>query len=157
MAAGWYHNNALKSDGTVVTWGIYGGEQSPPTGLRDVTAIAAGRMHNLALKRDGSVVGWGENYEGQISQIASLHHVVALDVSKNGFSAAAVVSSGSRSALDRRTEFAEHRHSAAHIAQRQRRRTGCGGVRCAAGLIKRRRGRADISHASLHSEEDGLV
>jgi len=46
---------ALKSDGTVATWGacLY-----PPTGLSNVVAIAAGNGHSLALKEDGTVVGW---------------------------------------------------------------------------------------------------
>ena len=46
---------ALKSDGTVVGWGL-NGQATPPSGLTGVTAIAAGSNHGLALKSDGTVV-----------------------------------------------------------------------------------------------------
>jgi len=59
-------NLALKKDGTVVGWGLYGfGQINIPAGLSDVTAIAAGDSHSLALKSDGTVVGWGNNDSGQ--------------------------------------------------------------------------------------------
>jgi alpha-tubulin suppressor-like RCC1 family protein len=52
---------ALKSDGTVVGWGIDPfGQDTPPAGLDGVTAIAAGYLgHFVALKGDGTVFGWG--------------------------------------------------------------------------------------------------
>ena len=66
VAAGGWHNLALKSDGTVVGWGDNGaGQATPPAGLTDVIAIAAGFLHSLALNSDGTVVGWGSNLHGQ--------------------------------------------------------------------------------------------
>ena len=51
IAAGLYHNLALKSDRTVVAWGWNSLHQVDiPPGLSDVTAIAAGLLHSLALK-----------------------------------------------------------------------------------------------------------
>jgi alpha-tubulin suppressor-like RCC1 family protein len=70
IAAGLAHSMALKSDGSVLTWGLRG--SSTPvvvSGLGSgsgVIAIAAGGEHDLALKADGSVAAWGGNTEGQL-------------------------------------------------------------------------------------------
>jgi len=70
IAAGQTHSMALKSDGTVWTWGdnTYGelgnssNDQSitpvQVTGLTGVTAISAGGGFSLALKSDGTVWSW---------------------------------------------------------------------------------------------------
>jgi len=66
VAAGGWHNPALKSDGTLVGWGDNGaGQATPPAGLTDVIAIAAGFLHSLALKSDGTVVGWAATSMGR--------------------------------------------------------------------------------------------
>lgn len=60
IAAGTTHNAVLRSNGTVLAWGLNFHQQSNvPDGLTDVKAISAGGMHSLALKWDGTVVGWG--------------------------------------------------------------------------------------------------
>jgi alpha-tubulin suppressor-like RCC1 family protein len=71
LALGNGHAVALKSDGTVMTWGGNGygqlgdGTKSPrlrPTivpGLTNVVAIAAINMYTMALKSDGTVLHWG--------------------------------------------------------------------------------------------------
>ena len=79
IASGSDHSLALKSDGSVVTWGdnLSGqlgngnnnSSNSPVavSGLTSgVTAIAGGGDHSLALKNDGSVVAWGDNQLGQL-------------------------------------------------------------------------------------------
>ena len=76
------HSLALKTDGTVVTWGyIRTGQLGDGTttrltpvqvrGLGGVKAIAAGNYHNLALKTDGTVRAWGANYEGQLGDLST--------------------------------------------------------------------------------------
>ncbi|HYA26590.1 MAG TPA: hypothetical protein VEE82_01195 [Thermodesulfovibrionales bacterium] len=79
IGAGKYHSVALKSDGTVWTWGdnYYGqlgdgssdlssGAPVQVSGLAKITAITAGDFHTLALKSDGTVWTWGSNGNGQL-------------------------------------------------------------------------------------------
>lgn len=79
IAAGTYHNLALKSDGGVIAWG-YGsyGQTTIPSGLSGVVAIAAGYYHSLALRSDGTVVAWGNNDSGQTAVPPGLTGVVAI-------------------------------------------------------------------------------
>ena len=84
IAAGWYHSVALKSDGTVWTWGdndyytlgdgTWNDRTTPvqvlgPGGTGDlsgITAIAADFSHNLAFRIDGTIWAWGSNYSRQL-------------------------------------------------------------------------------------------
>ena len=79
IAAGQYHSLALKSDGTVWTWGFntsgqLGGDcmltsRAVPAqvgGLANVIAIAAGAHHSLAITGDGALWVWGANDKGQL-------------------------------------------------------------------------------------------
>jgi alpha-tubulin suppressor-like RCC1 family protein len=82
IAATTYAFAALKSDGSVSTWGYsqYGGASSGETGIMDastvpnnggitggVVAIAASRFAFAALKADGSVSTWGSITDGGAS------------------------------------------------------------------------------------------
>ncbi len=66
---------ALKSDGSVVTWGekIYGGDSSSVISQisSDVISISTTGYAFAALKSDGSVVTWGENERGGDSSLVS--------------------------------------------------------------------------------------
>jgi alpha-tubulin suppressor-like RCC1 family protein len=78
ISGGYYHTIALRSDGTVWTWGGgYDGELGDSTysvvtapvqvrALSGIIAIAAGDFHSLALKSDGTVWAWGYNGYGEL-------------------------------------------------------------------------------------------
>ena len=76
VSAGYMHVAALKTDGTVWTWGsnfdgrLGDGTEThrftPQMILDNVKAISAGSYHSLALKNDGTLWAWGANGHGQI-------------------------------------------------------------------------------------------
>ena len=79
IAAGAYHSLAVRSDGTVISWGDNTSTQATPVaGLTGVVAVAAGHVHSLALESGGTVVAWGDNSYGQATVPAGLSDVVAI-------------------------------------------------------------------------------
>jgi alpha-tubulin suppressor-like RCC1 family protein len=71
---------AIRSDGSVVTWGnslVASLSQVPPA-LTDAIALGAGTRHTLALRANGTVIGWGENQYGKTDAPALLDRVMAL-------------------------------------------------------------------------------
>ncbi len=90
IAAGSNHCLAIRSDGTVVTWGRndqgQGGTGSTssylaiPTSIstsgiligKTVRAIAGGSNHSLALCSDNSIAAWGDNADGQLGNGSTL-------------------------------------------------------------------------------------
>jgi M6 family metalloprotease-like protein len=62
VAAGDYHALALKTDGTVVSWGDTAyGQTTVPANLGAVTQIAATRNISGAVRSDGTVRVWGDS------------------------------------------------------------------------------------------------
>jgi hypothetical protein len=79
IAAGDWHNLALKADGEVVAWGDNNnGQCNVPPNLGSVVAVAAGGYHSLAIRTNGTVVGWGADFDGQASPPSGLANVVAI-------------------------------------------------------------------------------
>src|SRR5690242_13349524 len=60
IAAGYHHSVALKSDGTLISWGQGAAQNNLATkDISNVVAIAAGGSFSLALLSDGTVREWG--------------------------------------------------------------------------------------------------
>jgi alpha-tubulin suppressor-like RCC1 family protein len=66
IAAGGNHCLALKSDGSIVCWGMnMFGQCNVPSPNTGFVAVAAAGAHSLGLKSDGSIVAWGDNRSGE--------------------------------------------------------------------------------------------
>jgi hypothetical protein len=68
IAAGAFHNLALRTDGTVAAWGAgltnsganpHYGQAIVPAGLTNAVAVAAKSFHSLAVRATGTVAAWG--------------------------------------------------------------------------------------------------
>jgi alpha-tubulin suppressor-like RCC1 family protein len=80
ISAGYQHNLALCSDGTVAAWGgaLLGDGSTTSSNVpvlvdrtgvlagKTVIAISAGGAHSLVLGADGTLAAWGENSQGQV-------------------------------------------------------------------------------------------
>ena len=61
VAAGSRHDLALKTDGTMVAWGLNDfGQTNVPANATNIFAIAAGGQQSLALLKNGTVLEWGQ-------------------------------------------------------------------------------------------------
>jgi alpha-tubulin suppressor-like RCC1 family protein len=79
IAAGGFHNLALKRDGTVAAWGDNEwGVSILPAGFTGVIAISTAEAQSLALKSDGTVVAWGYNPSGNHTVPTGLSGVIAI-------------------------------------------------------------------------------
>ncbi|MEI6676090.1 MAG: cadherin-like beta sandwich domain-containing protein [Verrucomicrobiota bacterium] len=100
-ATGNYHSLALRSDGTLVSWGYnnYGQlgnnsiidssapvlvDQSGVLAGKTIAVIAAGASHNLALCTDGTLVSWGYNSSGQLGNNTTTNAMVPVAVDLTG-------------------------------------------------------------------------
>jgi alpha-tubulin suppressor-like RCC1 family protein len=105
IASGSLHGLALKSDGTVWTWGNNGSGQlgigttgnsiGTPVqviGLANVVAIAGGASHSLAMKSDGTIWAWGDNSAGELGNGNTTNSSTPVQVA--GFSGAVAIAAG---------------------------------------------------------------
>ncbi|MBC2727352.1 X2-like carbohydrate binding domain-containing protein [Desulfosporosinus sp.] len=98
IAAGDAHSMALKSDGTVWTWGqnafgqlgngMYDWDMhslpSQVPSLSGVKVIAAGQYHSLALKTDKTVFAWGANHYGELGDGTTIRRTSPVQVKGEG-------------------------------------------------------------------------
>ncbi len=78
VLSSYFHTSALKTDGTIWTWGVDSGNQLPPvnatikstptqiTGFSGIASFASGTYHIVGLKSDGTLWAWGDNAYGQL-------------------------------------------------------------------------------------------
>jgi len=114
IAAGDKHSAAVRSDGSVWTWGhnFYGelGDGSTTDrrvpvqvpGLTQAVAVAAGDMHTLALKSDGSAWAWGDNGYGQLGDASTADRHSPVQV--YGLSGAQAIAAGSEHSMALKTD-----------------------------------------------------
>ena len=85
ISAGYYFSLALKSDGTMLSWGnnsrgqlgdsVIKAQKPTPvavSGASDIVAIGAGSEHSLALKADGTMLAWGLDVDGELGDNVQL-------------------------------------------------------------------------------------
>lgn len=83
ISAGFYHDLALKADGTIVGAGqnLFGEATAPP-GLSDVVAVSAGSYFSLALGTNGSITAWGI-YGAETNVPPGANNIVAISAGYN--------------------------------------------------------------------------
>ena len=114
IAAGEDYSLALKTDGTVFSWGYnWAGQLGDGTttqrntpvavkNLSGVSAIATGRAHSLALKSDGTVRSWGNNALGQLGDGSTTTRYTPVAVS--GLSGVSDITAGRAHSLALKTD-----------------------------------------------------
>lgn len=99
VTAAHQHALAVKSNGTVWSWGIgVGTVPAQVSGLSGITAVAGGAGHSLALKSNGTVFAWGSNSYGQLGQAMSITSQ-ATPAQVDGLSGVTAVAAGWYSSL----------------------------------------------------------
>jgi alpha-tubulin suppressor-like RCC1 family protein len=75
----WSHVLALRSDGSVIAWGLNDrGQANVPDAATNIVAVAAGGTHSLALRANGTLMGWGDSSKEQLFFPPGLTNVVAI-------------------------------------------------------------------------------
>ena len=90
VAAGAFHCVALRSDGTVVAWGINGGGvTNVPANATNIVAIATGWYAVAALRANGTILAWGTDSSPSASQ--GFTNVIDLACPFNAFGGSAIL------------------------------------------------------------------
>lgn len=112
VAAGSGFSLALKTNGTVASWGDQGTGQlgnnvvnavaqrnaQTVTNLSNARKVAAGEFHALALRADGTVVAWGSNADGKLG-IGTIGGVFATPQAVTGLTNVTAIAAGLDHAL----------------------------------------------------------
>jgi alpha-tubulin suppressor-like RCC1 family protein len=85
---------AVKSDGSIVSWGWDDDEQvsRTPSATNFTTKMAAGEHRSFIIANDGDIVGWGSDYAEGLSKLAVMNNEsIFTDVAAGGGFAYALV------------------------------------------------------------------
>ncbi|MCR5890446.1 hypothetical protein LRS06_22215 [Hymenobacter sp. J193] len=85
VSAGRGHNVAVRTDGTLWTWGdgITTDQRYTPVQVGTATtwkSVAAGRLHSVAVRTDGTLWAWGDNRQGQLGDGTTTLRTVPVQV-----------------------------------------------------------------------------
>ncbi|MDR2711509.1 MAG: S-layer homology domain-containing protein [Clostridiales bacterium] len=88
ISAGNVHSMAIKSDGSLWTWGgNFAGQlgdgknrYAPDKVLDDISLVCAGYYHSLAIKTNGSLLAWGGNSEGQLGDGTTTEKILPVKI-----------------------------------------------------------------------------
>lgn len=91
VVASQFASYAIKSDGTLVAWGMPDtyGQMTPPAGQSFID-VAGGRDHTIALRSDGTVILWGDNKQEQLVVPPSLDQVRVTHVAAGRYHSLAI-------------------------------------------------------------------
>ena len=111
VAGGFAHTSAIKTDGTLWTWGVNGYGQlgnfsntnrsTPVTtfaGGNDWKQVACGGFHTAAIKTDGSLWTWGFNSYGQLGNFSNTNRSTPVTTFAGGTDWKQVAVGGARTA-----------------------------------------------------------
>ena len=99
LSAGAKHSNAIKTDGTLWSWGKNdSGELGDGTNISSNTQVqessqsswllsSAGENHTLAIKVDGTLWAWGNNYYGQLGDGTTKNRNTPTQIGQNTWQA----------------------------------------------------------------------
>ena len=92
IASGPNHVLALRTNGTVATWGSWSVGTNPtvtlPSGWTNLIGVTAGAQHDLALRADGKVLAWGYDTNLPYTQVPTNLSPAKVVAAGWGFSAA---------------------------------------------------------------------
>ena len=97
VSSGGYHSAAVKTDGTLWTWGLNSSGQlgnstvtirSSPGAIAGAgtlwCSVSAGREHNVALRTDGTAWTWGSNAQGRLGDNTAANRSSPVQIAGGG-------------------------------------------------------------------------
>lgn len=114
VSLGCFHSAAIKTDGTLWTWGFGGNTLGGPLGDNTIVSksspvqtiaggsnwrdVSSGALHVLAIKTDGSLWTWGSNSAGQLGNNSATNTCSPIQTISGGYNWSSISGGGSSSA-----------------------------------------------------------
>jgi hypothetical protein len=82
--AGWQHSLAIRSDGSLLGWGLNNAGQSDiPANEGQFIDVSCGNFWGMALDQNGSILAWGDNWQGKATVPSPNSGFVAISAGAN--------------------------------------------------------------------------